>query len=417
MRNILKISFASVAALSLLFGDLGRPASAAGTATFSLTPASGSYTVGNTVSVQIWENSGTDNVNGAQVKLSYPSALTYLSVVNGSHWDIVPGTSVGGGTVTIVRAHCESPGLNQPCVPLSGSSLIATVNFKAASAGSAAVNFVTAENILYRTSDNGAESLSFVPASYTISAPATTPTGSGSTGGSTGSTSSTPKTTTKTSTSTPKSTTSTPTNSSSPSSSTTTAPTTTISSIQVKNLSDKTATITWKTSVPTTSEVNFGTDTHYGFVATDNTLTKDHSVVLDPSYLLGDKTYHYQIKSVDANGKVTISKDATFRTQLASAAKPVKSNGVWVAVAALLLVAAAGVVGFGYMRHFRFTWHHGTAAAGGAGMSAGTPVMPHHTPIVVNPESKDTVIKPTAATESKSPKSGDSTQPPASPVK
>src|ERR1700689_844401 len=49
---------------------------ATGDAYFSLSPASGSYTVGNTIVLSVSETSTSgDNTNAAQVNLSYPTAL------------------------------------------------------------------------------------------------------------------------------------------------------------------------------------------------------------------------------------------------------------------------------------------------------------------------------------------------------
>lgn len=408
MRKTLKISFFAAAAICLAALSVSKPALAAGTAAFSLSPASGSYTAGNTVSVDIYEDSGTDNVNTVEADLTYSAAiLTYQSVVTGSHWDYSLATSGGGGSISLQRAHCESPGQNQPCTALSGRVLVATVKLTAAAAGQATISFAGGTT-LYRTSDNGAETLTKTGAAYTISAPAAPPPvsggGSGSTSG--GSSSSAPKTTPK----------STPSASSSPSTSSSTPPSSNpvstpagpaISNIQVKNLSNSTATISWQTSVPATSEVDYGTDTHYGFVAVDNTLTKDHSVVLDPSYLLADKTYHYLVKSVDASGKSIASQDVSFKTLASGGSDTTKSsNNLWAALAALLVLAAAVFVGISLLlRHLRGQLPVTPAAIGpSGGIHGGAVINPSakHSPpapIILNspPKAapKTTIITPT----------------------
>lgn len=78
------------------------------------------------------------------------------------------------------------------------------------------------------------------------------------------------------------------------------------------NITGKQATITWKTDIAATSQVEYGTTTAYGSTtALDTTLVTSHSVVLTGLTL--DTTYHYRVLSSFGTDSRT-SVDATFNT-------------------------------------------------------------------------------------------------------
>jgi hypothetical protein len=84
----------------------------------------------------------------------------------------------------------------------------------------------------------------------------------------------------------------------------------TISGVTVVPASNHTATISWTTSVPTNSYVQFGTAA--GSYTSYSPLT---SLTTTPSCSLGyvpSGTIHYQLVSTNANGNQVISPDATF---------------------------------------------------------------------------------------------------------
>jgi hypothetical protein len=142
-----------------------------------------------------------------------------------------------------------------------------------------------------------------------------------------------------------------------------------ITNISVINLSVKSATVTWHTSEPSTSEVDYGLNTNYVLNVTDSTLTKDHSVALRQQDLVGHKTYHFQVKSVDADGNLAFSKDLTFKTEAVSSKSGV--GNFWSAFAAVLVVAAIAYVGWTYLIKMRGQTPPGSPpAAGPAGGSA-----------------------------------------------
>lgn len=82
-----------------------------------------------------------------------------------------------------------------------------------------------------------------------------------------------------------------------------------------------TATLTWTTSEPATTQVSYGTTTSYGgSSALDSTLATAHSVTL--SKLVEATTYHAQALSVDAIGNSTASSDLAFTTSSTPVATP-----------------------------------------------------------------------------------------------
>jgi len=83
------------------------------------------------------------------------------------------------------------------------------------------------------------------------------------------------------------------------------------------------ATITWVTDKPCTSQVQFGTDATYGMVSDKNSeLVTRHSVILED--LTPGTVYHYRVISKDAFGNEAKSGDFTFETltQLAKQKPP-----------------------------------------------------------------------------------------------
>ena len=103
----------------------------------------------------------------------------------------------------------------------------------------------------------------------------------------------------------------------------TTAPV--ISNIQVSNITQTSATITWQTNEESNSVVDYGLTASYGSTASGETSVTYHEVNL--SNLTNGTTYHYQVKSTDSAGNRALSSDRTFTTSLApDTTPPVISN-------------------------------------------------------------------------------------------
>jgi hypothetical protein len=87
----------------------------------------------------------------------------------------------------------------------------------------------------------------------------------------------------------------------------------TISSIVASNVMPSSATISWTTSEPATSQVEYGLTTAYGSLTTlDPQLVTSHTVQL--SGLSGQTLYNYRVRSRDAAGNQRISTNRTFTT-------------------------------------------------------------------------------------------------------
>lgn len=335
-RTLNKIFLSSfISCLAIL--SLSPLASAAGTATLSLSSAAYTLTSGSTLTVNVYEDSGTDTVNAVQANFTYPtSSLTFTSIASSSAFNIAAQSTGGSGVVKIGRGATPA---------VSGKQLVATVYFSVVgTSGSFSLNFDQTTSKVVRSTDNQSESLTYQGATYTISAPASpppspspspspTPTSSGS-GGASGGGSSAGTTT--------RATTSSPSPQSSP---------LTISDITADNLSATSATIHWVTNRPASSEVDYGRTTVYGFTQVDSNLTTNHAVTLNAKNL-SPNLYHFRVTSTDANGQVAQSSDMTFDTTSgslsfnpASVAKYINSKtAAMTAVVAIGIIAIAGAL-------------------------------------------------------------------------
>jgi len=90
-----------------------------------------------------------------------------------------------------------------------------------------------------------------------------------------------------------------------------------ISDVVVFNLTPKSATITWKTDIPSTSKVEYGITNAFGSTTNLDTIkTTDHSVTIYG--LAPNTTYHFRTISSDDTGTETVSANNTFNTDISS---------------------------------------------------------------------------------------------------
>jgi len=244
-------------------------ASSAHASSLSLSPASGTFSAGSTVKVNVYANTGGENINAVQANVAYPSdKLQFLSVsTSGSVLTIIAEKNASGGVVRVAGG-TPSPGF-------SGNKLIASITFKAlADTGTAALSF-TSESAVLRNADNTDTLSSKGTGSYTFGkASAVTPTlvQKKPTGD------------------------------------------IAISNVLIESVSTSQAIITWKTDVLSDSSVEYGKDVNYGFTELSKDMVTDHRVVL-ANYLVAGTTYHFHVRSVDVNGKEGISDDAIITTK------------------------------------------------------------------------------------------------------
>ena len=89
-----------------------------------------------------------------------------------------------------------------------------------------------------------------------------------------------------------------------------------ITDVQVTGIDRNTATITWTTDDPATSQVQYGTTPSYGQTTTENTaLVTSHSVTL--TGLAPGTIYHYKVKSTNGDALTSYSGDLSFMTRIA----------------------------------------------------------------------------------------------------
>jgi len=256
----------SLAGAVVILTPLAAAPVLAGSATLSLSPSSTSVSQGSYLSVAIREASGSQSVNAVQANLSYPAnLLSYVSISSSSAFSVVAQNSGGGGSVKVARGALPS---------VTGTQTVATVTFKAlTSSGMASITFaggsaVTAgdgsgTNVLAGTS-GGNYTLKAAPPPAVVAPKDTTPP--------------------------------------------------TITAVKVGTVSFKSAVITWTTSEPATSVVNYGVSQSYNLSSTDGNLVTAHSVTLNSALIVPAQLYHFQVQSADAAGNNASSPDATFTT-------------------------------------------------------------------------------------------------------
>ncbi|HEU4966496.1 MAG TPA: cohesin domain-containing protein [Candidatus Saccharimonadales bacterium] len=286
-KNIRRLAALAAVVLPVLFAV---PAYAA-SAMLYLSPSSGTVINGNTLTVDVRENSGTEPVNAVQANMSYPaSLLQFVGITSSSAFSVAAQNSGGSGTVQIGRGALPS---------VTGDQLVATVQFKAlASSGAAAISFTGGSSVV-SANTNANIMTSYPGGSFSLSAPAPAPT---------------PSPTPAPAPSRPPSTVkSTPVPAPAVTPKDITPPT--ISKIVVDSITTGSATITWTTSEPASSEIDYGLTSGYGLTAVDDNLATSHLVVLNSPLIVPGTAYHFAIKNTDAAGNRAASSDQQFTTK------------------------------------------------------------------------------------------------------
>lgn len=243
----------------------------------SLSPASGNFAAGSTMKVNVYLNTGGENINAVQANVSYPTdKLQFLSVSTGGSALTIFAEKYATGGVVRLAGGTPSPGF-------TGNKLIASISFKVlADTGTAALSF-TGESAALRDSDNNNTLSGKSTGTYTLGKASAVPTQ-----GASGNVSSGSKTVDSNAVK--------------------------ISNVVVENVTTSQAIITWKTDVKSDSTVEYGKDTTYEFNEPAKELVTDHRVVL-ANYVLPGTTYHFRVRSVDAAGKEGLSDDGLFMTK------------------------------------------------------------------------------------------------------
>lgn len=149
-----------------------RAASTSGT--LALSPSSGTYTVGQTVTLTEYENSGSVAVNAVESDITYPSSmLQYQSYdVNSSGFNYPgPSPSVSNGEFQFAMISTT---------PLTGNQEVLTITFKVLASGSATIGFANTATVAEPSGTNegaatSGATLTLQAASQSTPPPTTTP--------------------------------------------------------------------------------------------------------------------------------------------------------------------------------------------------------------------------------------------------
>lgn len=241
--------------------------------TLSLSPSSTTIPIGGTVAVSVRLNAGGDSVNAVSAYLSYPADKLDVAYVSpGSAFAIGAENSYGGGIIKISRGSLSG---------VSGSVGVATIGFRGKSAGVANVSFIGGSSAP-RASDSS-DSLNLGSSggkTFTVggSAPVAAP--------------KTGTTTTQPAVSVPLS----------------------ISDIAVSSIASGSAIVSWKTSVPADSMVEYGLEKDAYFLnASDENLALNHQIKLKNPMIIPGLKFHFQVKSRANSGDISTSEDQEFQ--------------------------------------------------------------------------------------------------------
>jgi hypothetical protein len=90
------------------------------------------------------------------------------------------------------------------------------------------------------------------------------------------------------------------------------SPPLTLSAVQAGSITTTSAVITWQSSNPANSRVDYGTTPSFGSVVSDSSMVTSHSLTL--SGLIPGTWYRYKVTSVDGYAQSATSPDAFFQT-------------------------------------------------------------------------------------------------------
>lgn len=294
-RHIKAVAIVTLAAVTAIVSSLQVPHVFAAGGRLYLSPASGSFTAGQTFTVSVRMNT-SESVNAVQANLSY--ATDKLEVVGlsygGSAFDIQAESSVGGGVIKMGRGTVSAT---------SGDRLIGAVTFKARTGtGSTSVSFAGGTQLVNNgvavSSSTSGGSYGF----YTPTAPAPAPSAptSGSSSSSSGSTAK----------KTPTSTTPEAAPSAAPAADTAGPK---ITGVALSKNKQGASTLIVKTNEPASLTIDYGISKAYGVVAS-STIASSHEVVLDAKYLIPKTTFHFRVTASDAAGNRTVDANRTLTT-------------------------------------------------------------------------------------------------------
>lgn len=278
---------------------------AAGSATLYFSPSAGSFQKNKTVTIKVYENSGSDTVNAVQANLMYSTTqFKYLSFTDSSAFAVEAQNPSGNtGSLHFARGTVQ---------PVSGAQLVVTLHVMiVAGKGTIGISFASGSAVI-RSADNKAEPLAVTNAAYS----ATTPQSSAAPAKSSPSPSSSPSSSSTASnapapaasvTFTPQ-----PEPAKTPSGTTQHSSGITISDILSAAEAHSGTVFTWKTNVPATSTLSYGHDTAHMISTSDGRYVTNHRILLQNEMLQAGKTYYYYVTSTDMKGNKIRSQPLPF---------------------------------------------------------------------------------------------------------
>lgn len=165
-----RLKIASLSMVFIIFAAVGINllflSHAAGSDSLTLSPSSGTYTVGSTLSLNITEDS-TDNINAIESDLNYNSSeLQFNSVGCSSTFALSPQATGGNGSVKLACAIANSS--------VKGVQTVGTVKFTVLSGGNSVISFASTCSIVDQANDTNNWNGITTGGVYTISTAPTT---------------------------------------------------------------------------------------------------------------------------------------------------------------------------------------------------------------------------------------------------
>lgn len=160
--RLITIMLAAAAAVAFV-----GPAKAAGNASYSISPSSGSYNINTEFTVTVYEDSGSEPVNAVEANLTYDqSKLQFVGLsTSGSPFTTCTQTTGGSGNVSIVCALLGNS--------VTGRQKVGSITFRAlVGSGSSSVNFATSSKIVRSTDNSDIWNGDTTGGTYTFTIPA-----------------------------------------------------------------------------------------------------------------------------------------------------------------------------------------------------------------------------------------------------
>jgi len=168
--SVLAVALVVVGSVAYFGTQQNQGSHAASIGLLSMSAATGTLIQGNTVTVKLVEDSGTDLVNAVQASVTYDATkLQYVSMAEGTAFPTVAANSTGtAGLIRVGRA-------TLPGAPATGSNTIVVLTFKViGGSGTTSLAYDSAFSFLVRSTDNVNTLTSATGATYTLKLPAPT---------------------------------------------------------------------------------------------------------------------------------------------------------------------------------------------------------------------------------------------------